>query len=564
MQSRKIGSVMEGGIVKSVISGTLQILLLTSILTLTINIQLANAEPETIYVDDDNTTGPWNGTRQHPYQNITSALTKASAGDTVFVFSGKYSESLVIDKQIITLIGENTATTIIDATEGDAIKLERDVLTPDFTTITGFTLNASNGSGIYYGGTEQENVHDVQIYGNNITGAMNYGIYLRQADDSRIHRNHLAFNNNSGITLIDTADFRIYHNNFVDNTPEQAVDNLPEQPGNTWYLDYGCALGGNYWNDHTWPDNNEPYGIVDTPRYGNGFTDEYPLTDQVYWDVAITNVTASPSEAYDGETVTVTVVAENQGNWCNETFDVTCYYDNVTIGTKTVEDLPARNNTTIMLNFTWDTTDVPEGNYTIKAEATLVPFEKETGDNTFVGNTVEVHQTIKYMQNAKWDSTYWKMLWNNTATFTTQSKNKPSYSLYGYLGVRIYNGFDELTSGVHEVSRWTNLECGIKNSTWSLADDVNITGTYLQVKIYYKFQGDSWTYMGVIFKTATFIENTILNATDWTIYLYGSYYVQGGPLGPMGPGGSSSSISFSWGSDSRESRIEDMVLFNPS
>jgi hypothetical protein len=301
-------------------------------------------------------------------------------------------------------------------------------------------------------------------------------------------------------------------------------------------------------------------GIRDTPYEGNGFTDELPLRDQVYWDVAIINVTAHPAEAYDGEDVTVTVV-ENQGNWCNETFDVTCYYDDVTIGTKTAEDL--HRNDTRTLDFTWDTTDVHEGNYTIKAEAALVPFEKENGDNIFVGNTVEVHQTMKYMQNAKWDSTYWKMLWNNTAAFTIQSKSKPSYSLYDYLGVRIYNGSDEFTSGVHEVARWTNMESGIKNSTWPLTDDVNITGTDIQVKICYKFQGDSWTYMGVTFKTATFTENTILNATDGTIYLYGSYYVQGGPLSPMGPGGSRSGISFSWGSGSRKSRIEDMILFNP-
>ena len=46
------------------------------------------ASPKTIYVDDDNLSGPWDGTPEHPYQNITSGLKHAAAYDTIFVYNG--------------------------------------------------------------------------------------------------------------------------------------------------------------------------------------------------------------------------------------------------------------------------------------------------------------------------------------------------------------------------------------------------------------------------------------------------------------------------------------------
>lgn len=200
----------------------------------------------------------------------------------------------------------------------------------------------------------------------------------------------------------------------------------------------------------------------------------------------------------------------------------------------------------------------------------LIGFENLLGggDKDYNDMVISIETKVKqvmYMQNDKWDSTYWKLYWNNTSTHNTYSACKSGYSLSGYLGVRGYNGSDELTSGVYQVGRWFNLQSERKNKTWPLSDDVNVTGTYIQVKIYYKFQGDNWTYMGVTFKTETFTENTILNATRWNIILYGSYYVQGGPLkGPLGGLGGfigqRSAISFSWGCSARESCIEDVTF----
>jgi len=103
-------------------------------------------------------------------------------------------------------------------------------------------------------------------------------------------------------------------------------------------------------------------------------------------DVAVTSVTPSATEVTAGEVVTITVVVENQGTE-TETFDVTSYYGSVAIGTQPVTELAADTSET--LTFSWDTTGL-EGTYTIKAEASVVPDETDTADNTLTDGTVTV------------------------------------------------------------------------------------------------------------------------------------------------------------------------------
>jgi hypothetical protein len=102
-------------------------------------------------------------------------------------------------------------------------------------------------------------------------------------------------------------------------------------------------------------------------------------------DVAITNIIASPTWAYPGWPVNVTVSVKNNGN-VNETFGVMAFYDNNTIGMITVANLLPNETRNIL--FTWDTTGVPEGNYTISAYAPPVPYETHLSDNTLIDGTV--------------------------------------------------------------------------------------------------------------------------------------------------------------------------------
>jgi len=108
-------------------------------------------------------------------------------------------------------------------------------------------------------------------------------------------------------------------------------------------------------------------------------------------DVAIVNVVRSRSWAYHGWPVNITVTAKNLGNK-SETFDVKAYYDSNLIGALPIVGLApgAEINVTI----TWNTTGVPEGTYTIKGEATTVPYEINTANNIFIDGTVEIKAFI--------------------------------------------------------------------------------------------------------------------------------------------------------------------------
>jgi hypothetical protein len=94
-------------------------------------------------------------------------------------------------------------------------------------------------------------------------------------------------------------------------------------------------------------------------------------------DVAVTGLTLSSDHPKQGTSVSIGVTVLNNGS-VTETFDVKLYYDSNLIATQTVT-LAAGDSS--ILTFTWDTTSVPLGSYTIKAEATPVPGETLIDNN---------------------------------------------------------------------------------------------------------------------------------------------------------------------------------------
>lgn len=189
------------------------ILLITSILLinslgLIFTTLQTKANNQIIYVDDDNVTGPWDGTQEHPYQNITSALTYASSEDTIFIYKGTYYEQILITKPI-TLQGENKHGTIIDGNlTGDVIKI-----TASNIKITECTIqnSSSTSSGINIASISNINISHTILKNNNI------GIYLYASTNCTITNNEI-LNNNIGMRISGSQTNTLTNNNISTNT----------------------------------------------------------------------------------------------------------------------------------------------------------------------------------------------------------------------------------------------------------------------------------------------------------------------------------------------------------
>jgi nitrous oxidase accessory protein NosD len=185
----------------------------------------------TIYVDDDNTGGPWDGTLEHPYQHIQDGIDVVNTGDTIYVYSGTYYENIFIDKSI-KLFGENRDNTIIDGQFLDHVLH----INSDNSIIDNFTIKNSgesefsweNRGGIYIKG--DRNIIRRNIISNNENGVItsyysvitnNFiinnerGVYCR-GDDTNILYNDIS-NNDVGVYIDHSFGSLVHENNFINN-----------------------------------------------------------------------------------------------------------------------------------------------------------------------------------------------------------------------------------------------------------------------------------------------------------------------------------------------------------
>jgi len=101
-------------------------------------------------------------------------------------------------------------------------------------------------------------------------------------------------------------------------------------------------------------------------------------------DIAVSHVETSETAIEQGYSLFINVTVQNQGDF-SETFSLAVYFDSNVIETQSVFLGSGASKT---LTFTWDTTDVPIGDYTISAYVSTVPGEIDTADNTKVADNV--------------------------------------------------------------------------------------------------------------------------------------------------------------------------------
>jgi parallel beta-helix repeat protein len=251
-----------------------------------------------IYVDDDNTEGPWNGTKEHPYRKIKHGINAANKGDTVFVYCGYYEEGWISIEKSMKVIGENKDTTIVNGSGNKAVFNIHGV--SNFVTIRGFTIENSDGHWPLYfpagiliksdfnkisGNRIIGNNHGIWVYGwfNFISGNIfmnneKAGVYITGDNNLNIIFGNHFENNDYGVLMEfgPIASF-IIKNNFVNNSQNAYFF---DSSFNRWIRNYwddniigpyrikGKIIVGPFYNqkvitvyNHDWLPRKEPYDI---------------------------------------------------------------------------------------------------------------------------------------------------------------------------------------------------------------------------------------------------------------------------------------------------------------
>jgi hypothetical protein len=132
-------------------------------------------------------------------------------------------------------------------------------------------------------------------------------------------------------------------------------------------------------------------GVPYCPGVTTGF---YILPDGpikvTFHDVAVVEVTPSAKSVEVGQSVNVSALVQNEGT-VTETFAVSAYYDNILIETIPVT-LAAYSHAN--LNFTFETSTVNPGNYTITASIPYLMNEADLSDNLYVDGVIEVRPKL--------------------------------------------------------------------------------------------------------------------------------------------------------------------------
>lgn len=131
--------------------------------------------------------------------------------------------------------------------------------------------------------------------------------------------------------------------------------------------------------------------VVDASGNPIAHSESDGLFSNIIRDVAVTNVVPAANWIYQGLTDNIDVTVKNMGN-VSETFTVSAFTDSLwgfgLIGMASIADLAPNAETTATIP--WNTMGVPEGNYTIVAEASIVPYEYDTRNNIYVDGIVQV------------------------------------------------------------------------------------------------------------------------------------------------------------------------------
>jgi hypothetical protein len=186
-------------------------------------------------------------------------------------------------------------------------------------------------------------------------------------------------------------------------------------------------------------------------------------------DIAITDVTPSKTVFGQGYSLGINVTATNQGEWA-EAFNVTAYANTTVIETK---EITLTSGDSAILVLARNTTGWAIGNYALSANATILPNESDTGDNSYTDGTVTVRLPIYNVAVTgvvpsktivgQGYSVSVNVAVENQGDFTE------SFQVFAYADLEPPYG-DEITIGAHLVANLRSLETTILSYTWNTSD----------------------------------------------------------------------------------------------
>jgi parallel beta-helix repeat protein len=196
----------------------------------------------------NDTTG--DGTASSPWKTIQYAVynTTVSAGDTIIVRNGTYTENVNVNKSLTIKSENGSDSTIVQAFSSSDHVFE---VTEDYVNISGFAVRNATGNGkagIFLNSQDYCNIFD-----NNASD--NYhGIYLFSSDNNSISNNNASNNDRYGIYLYSSSN----NNNISGNTALNNTAISPFNPSIGIYLYSSCNNNNISGNTAS---NNEGYGI---------------------------------------------------------------------------------------------------------------------------------------------------------------------------------------------------------------------------------------------------------------------------------------------------------------
>jgi PKD repeat protein len=313
--------------------------------------------------------------------------------------------------------------------------------------------------------------------------------------------------------LVSKGSSTVRFSNIYENTPYDVYNAAPF----SWT--YGDVNATNNWwgTTNTTEIDENIYDYYDDYNLKKVFYQPFldsPVTiPPIAHDVAITNVTASPTVVERWQTVYITVYIVNEGDF-DENVTVTARYDSVQIGTWRYMYGLMPPGTSTTASFYWYLGVA--GNYTISAEVNVVPGETDIADNVFIDGVVTVKGPPPQPPYASFSwSPYYPTVGGNV-TFDASM----SYDPDGYIVSHAWE-FGDNTTGSGRITSHVYTAGGTYTVTLKVTDNdgLNATSTqYVTVEAPVTVHDIMVSYMWV---SPTYVY------VGETVYIYFEVYNQG-------------------------------------